>query len=511
MDALLKTLSLLLVAAPVLAFAWAYGGARADALARVMPWASLVCAAGCLLLPQRHPGEGWGASVRRVLLAAVRDPFFWTALLLVAYLLMPLFNVALSPTRDAAAIDAGANPFPACRWLPFCVSAAAGARAPEHMGVVWWFVPALLTAFGVRRALSRAGKRAFLELLVWNAAALAVFGFVQAVTGAQFPYWETLLSPEGVPLRPVPFFSVFGYPNMGGAFFCFATALSLGIWCYRIGGVESDSMRVKSDRAVHPFLAAHYPVLAVALNLGAVIATRSRGAIILAAALVAIFVFYVLLRAFSGNDWHRGQRFRSAVTTLALLLGFLAAVYVYAPADVGRELRSLSAAEVASRVSGKAEYHTRVATTIMRDFPFFGVGGWGYRHFAPVYMAPEDLRRGVAAGGANVHNDYLQFLVEHGLVGFGLMVACVWLLMRPTVRVWKRLFLQALAAGRSGMGASSQVVFAVRAPVLWTFLGAIALMVHAFGDCPLRSAAVLSAFLAALPATFGYLPHEIEG
>ena len=494
MARLLKYLAPLLVAAPVLAFAWAYGGTRAAAVQRVMPWAALACALA-FLLPQRHPGETGAAALRRVFSGLLRDPFAWTALALLAYLAVPLFNVSLCPVCDWKAIDAGVNPFPRFRWLPFC------AHRGEHLAVVLWFAPALLVAAAVRHALVRAGKRAFLELLVWNAAALALLGFIQAATGAQFPYWET-------PPRPVHFFSVFGYPNMGGAYFGVNYALSLGLWLQAIAHVEGDDLKSSSWRARHPFVAAHYPVPAVALTLCAVLATVSRASITLAIVVTAVFIAYLVMRAFSGNDWRRGRRFRSCVTALALMLGLFAAVYVYAPPTVGHELRTLSSFAVADRMTGKGEYHTRVATVIMRDFPFFGIGGWGYRHFAPIYMKPGEGRGVGASGGANVHNDYLQFLVEHGLVGFALMVACVWLLMLPTGRAWKTLTTQALAAGRSGMGASTQVVFAVQAPVLWGVLGVLAVLVHAFGDCPLRSAAVLSEILTVIPAIYGFLPHS---
>ena len=500
MTHVLQALSLILVAAPVIVFAWAYGGTRAPVVARVMPTVTVFCVLACVLLPQRRPGEGWRDSVCRVLAAAIRDPLLWVSVALIVCLLVPLFNVSLCPVCDWKAVDAGVNPHPPFRWLPFC------AHAREHAAVIWWFVPSLAVAFGVRHALVRAGKRAFLELLVWNSAALAILGFVQVLTGARFPYWES-------PARPDYFFSVFGYSNMGGSFFLLGYALSLGLWLRRIGNVENgDAVKTSSDRSAHPFVSAHYPALAVALNLCAVLATLSRAAIVLSAALTALFFIYVILRAFSGNDWGRGRRFRSAVTTLSLMLGLFAAVYIYAPPSVGRELRTLNSFAVADRVTGKAEYHTRVATSIMRDFPLFGVGGWGYRHFGPVYLQDIDARpnAGSSAGAANVHNDYLQFLVEHGLVGFALMVACVWLLALPTCRTWRQLTLLALEAGRSGMGASTQVIFTVQPPVLWSFLGVVAVLVHAFGDCPLRAASVLSAVFAILPATLGYMPHQTD-
>ena len=54
--------------------------------------------------------------------------------------------------------------------------------------------------------------------------------------------------------------------------------------------------------------------------------------------------------------------------------------------------------------------------------PLFGVGGWGYRQFVQIneYVTPQEIETMRAGKGmANVHNDVLQFLAEHGFVGFG--------------------------------------------------------------------------------------------
>lgn len=498
MKRVLWIVSLLLVAAPLLASAWAFGGLRADLLARVMPWASLACAVGIFLLPQRHSDEGgWLAAERRVLGGLVRDPFFWTALAFFVYLLVPLFNVSLCPICDWRQIDAGVNPFPRFRFLPFC------SHAGEHAGVLWWFGPALLTALGVRHGLLRAGRRALVELLVWNATALALLGFVQLATGAAFPFWTK-------PERPMPFFSVFGYVNTAGAFFAFAYALSLGLWFDCMGRVENAQQDLPQASPRHLHVRTHYPLLAVSLNLCAVLATLCRAAIVLSAMLTGIFFVYLVLRAFSGADWRRALRFRSAVAAALLMFGLFGAIFVYAPPEVGREIRSLSPLALADRVSGKGQYHTRVASAVMRDFPFFGVGGWGYRHFGPVYMTEKERRGMQRSGGANVHNDYLQFLAEHGLVGFGLLVACAWLLLRQTVQIWRQLLVAEMAAERSRMSPSSSLIFVVQPLVVWSFLGCVAVLVHAFGDCPFRSGSVMTMFFGVLAAMTGFLPRKVQ-
>ena len=45
-----------------------------------------------------------------------------------------------------------------------------------------------------------------------------------------------------------------------------------------------------------------------------------------------------------------------------------------------------------------------------------------------------------AIGAANVHNDYLQFLCEHGIVGLGCLVAIFFCLIVPIFRDWGRLY-----------------------------------------------------------------------
>ncbi len=166
---------------------------------------------------------------------------------------------------------------------------------------------------------------------------------------------------------------------------------------------------------------------------------------------------------------------------------------------------------ISDRVTGKAQYHTRVATAIMRDYPLFGVGGWGYRHYSMAYLAREKAENTAqTVGGANVHNDYLQFLAERGAVGFLLILYGFYLLSKPMLQTWNQLIRVENARARSGMGASSLAVFSVSGPVFWIFLGSIAVLIHAFGDCPLRAASVLSFLYVAQVLSMGFLPHLKE-
>ena len=496
----LQMVSVALVASPVFAFSWAWGGMRGEVLRSLSPLLVLACVAGMLFLPQCHPGETAGMAWRRVWGRILRDPFTWTALVLIAYLVIPLFNVGLSPILDASAIAAGENAQPPHPHLPFCVSAS------EHLGVVCWFVPTLISALGVRHALTRTGKRALFEAIVWNGALLAALGFVQICTDAHFPFWSE-------PPHRVHFFSVFAYPNMAGAFFTLVYALALGLWVFRIEEVENAPLAAELGGAsiIHTRLRAHYPFLAVALLFCAVLATLCRAALTLTFLLTGLFLVYVLFRPLAETGMERARRFRSIIAVGGLLLALTGVIYVYAPSDIGRELKTLNAFSVSDRVTGKAQYHTRIATAIMRDHPIFGVGGWGYRHFCLDYLMREKGEKSLqTVGGANVHNDYLQFLAEHGAVGFILMALCLYLLAKPMLGDWHRLIQAETARARSGMGGSSLAVFSVASPVLWTFLGTIAVLIHAFGDCPLRAASVLALLYVSQAIALGFLPRQVE-
>lgn len=485
----------LLAVLPVAAFAWAYGGIEAKVFSRVMPFATMVSLAAIFLMPQRHGDEPWSRACRRVAGAVVRDPFFWTALALVLYLVFPLFNVGLCPGCDWRAIDQGANSYPPLKYLPFCV------RPGEHAGVLRWFAGALAAALSVRHALTRDGKRIFLEFLVWNGTALALFGFAQLLGGAEYPFW-------GRVERPLRFFATFAYPNMAGAFFTVHYAFALGLWYHRMGQMEELSLKDERAHLIHhPFLRAHYPVVAAAACFFAVLASLCRAAMMLAILLTAISFVYMIGRLQAVSCMERARRLKSLIVAASFTLAAFGAISVYAPPDVLKELKTLSLSSVAERVSGNGQAHSRAVSAVMRRYPLFGVGGWGYRHFSTVYLDRNDARALRGAGGANVHNDYLQFTAEHGIVGFALIAACVWMLVSPVAGAWRKLVSASIAAARSNMGASSLAVFSVSPTVLWTLLGCSALLVHGFGDCPFRSPAVLATFLTAMSAVAGYLPR----
>jgi O-antigen ligase len=148
---------------------------------------------------------------------------------------------------------------------------------------------------------------------------------------------------------------------------------------------------------------------------------------------------------------------------------------------------------------------------MFREHPLFGVGGWGYRHLCTKYMTDDEMKELQTVGGANVHNDFLQFLCEHGLVGFGLLVVIVLLLVSPIFRRWVVLYRASRFLCVEALPPSPRALYCLPAGALWIILGDVALLICASGDSPMRSLSVLSAFFVSLAAADGYLPREQEG
>ena len=494
-----------LVFLTIAGFSWIFGGASAPHLLPVMPWLWALALETLLFFPQRRTGESLPDARRRVWRGLAHDPVAYLTLSFLVVLIMPLFNCGLCAICDYPKILAGADPAPPIPFSPFCVNTR------EHLGVVVWFVPSLTALLAVRHALARHGCRLLVHALVWNGALLATLGFLQQSTGAKAPFWLDIPN-------PVQYFSSFGYPNMAGAFFVALFAVAAGLWQ---DNVRRDVLRhhtrnqkKKGDEEkettpgakYHPqWIKTHYLLLPTALCFFAALATLSRAAILLAFSILGFWFLYLCLSLFTS---------RKNLTRVKLHFGMLVGIVltvvlvaVFAPDDFVKEVSTVSPTAVADRVTGKAQYHSRVATDIFKAHPLFGVGGWGYKHFCLEFMTDEDRRQLQTVGGVNVHNDYLQFLCEHGAVGAGLLLMIVLLLFVPIFKTWSHRIRTAHFMKEAEMPRPT-ALFCVPAATVGILLAAIANLIHAFGDCIFRSPAVLSQFLMLLAAVEGFLGEE---
>ena len=492
----------IVVAAVVSALGWMFGGTRGGVLTPVMPWLIVLMVEIALCFPQRHAHETTYDARARAWRDIKRDPLTWVVCGLLALLLIPFVNNGLCVNCDADLIAQGIDPSPAVPFLPFCVDRL------DHWNVVLWFLTALPAVVVVRHCLAARGKRLALALVVWNGALLSLLGFVQHALDAPGPLWSTA---SGLP--PVyqnrDFFSTFGYPNMAGDYFTLLFGIAVALW--RDARIQLRQSRAEKDisgaaaKRPHAFWEGNYFLIPAVLCFYGALNSLSRAAIILATSSAVVYILHAFASYLSclRNKVARVRALALGALGIAVLV-FAASLFV--PDGAQREVGTLETSDVLNRVSGRGQYLTRVATELWRENKLFGCGGWGFAHFSRQKLLPGESLQEV--GGINVHNDYLQMLAEHGLVGFGLIVAVVVMLVWPIGRLWRRLARETRFMKPKDLPARPVQIFVLPAPLFCIFVAALCTLIHAFGDCPLRSPAILTLFMVALAAMPGFLPEK---
>ena len=191
----------------------------------------------------------------------------------------------------------------------------------------------------------------------------------------------------------------------------------------------------------------------------------------------------------------------------ALILAIGVSLLVFKLESLKRELQTITPSAVVERVTGSAYYHARVAKEMFRDHPVFGVGGWGYPRYLHQYLTPEDIKKLQIEGGANVHNDSLQFLAEQGAVGYGLLLTSVLLLVLPLCWQAWRLSRARVAAGvKDEPAKEAGWLCRVPVPLVAVWVGTSATVCHSLGDLPFRAPSILIVWVLALSCVPGWLP-----
>lgn len=479
------------VAAIIIALGWIHGGTRPDWLLPVVPWMAFAILQWFLLCPQPKRDEFVLESRQRIWTLVTRDPLTYIALAFTVFLIIPFFNVAQGPlwVESTKQWQVFAPPV---KWLPFTPDIY------RHGVVLVWFIPAMIIVLAVQHGLLKRAKRILLEVICWNGAALALLGFMQLALNATSILGLTPLDSY--------FFSVFGYVNVGAAYFILIGALSFGLWLQQaaedanlaaISTLDSDEMQSK--------LVTHRMFMPMIFCFAGAIATLSRAAIVLCVLLFVFFLVYGL-----AYIWKRialGVRISILSGLSALIFSMVVLFFALKLEELKKEMSTITFATVIERVTGSELYHVRVAKQILADYPLFGVGGWGYPVYQRVYMTPEDKKTMQVIGGSNVHNDMFQFLAEHGYVGFGLMMAFALSLVIPLVRdVTRFCRLKTTETHHAGALGSFHWFYRIPPVAVAVFAGTTATVMHSFGDLPFRSPAVLVVWLVALVCASGWLP-----
>ena len=366
-------------------------------------------------------------------------------------------------------------------------------------------MPSLLAVLAVKHACLRPSKRLLVKILVWNGFALALLGLAQEISGAAAPFWS---EPDG---QMTHFFSTFGYSNMAGAFFTFIFALGFAVWrrnVEEVGKLLSEEGGVELVQRRGLFWKKHFFAIPTIVAYLAAINSLSRATIIIVTLLALLFLVHTV--ASQLVKLQRAKRFKFGVVSAAVLALLVVISFSAMPDEVRREIDTVNTREVLDRMTGKKECHAEVAMRIWKQYPVFGVGGWGYWHFRMPNMTKKEILSTMSSGAANVHNDYLQFMVEHGAVGVLCLLSILVMLLVPLFVQWKQLVFSIRFSKQRLKIPAPVHIFALPAAALFILLGAIGLMVHATGDCPLRSPAILSMYFVSLASIEGFMPFKYD-
>jgi O-antigen ligase len=453
--------------------AWARGGSS-PAYMWALPWLCLGLLEIMLLLPPAHRGETPQGAVKRMLGGIFLDPITYIGIALVGFLLIQWLNGPCELVENAEAFSGWDYEPPPWKTMPFCVV------REEALQVLIWFLAVVSAVIAVRHAMRPSARYFILKLFVANGALLSILGFVQLLKSPGKLFWY----------RPIPvyFFATFGYPNHAGTFFTMMTALTMGLILRAIGN--------KGRRIEVAWL-----TLAFCLNAAGIYGSLCRAAIVMGSLIIVVGLVYGLIYL-----WNRISRVKVLATAVIVAaVAVCAAVLALVPGSpLKKEIDTIDFSHLASVYEGDREELGQAALEIWKDHSWTGVGGWGFRRYVALYMSEDRWAYLQTSGRANVHNDALQFLCEHGVIGFGLMAAlALALLGHALVR------LPLIRRETNSTTGQPRSWFESVSPCVWGAFAAIAAMaVHSTIDLPFRSIANTLVWFVLLACLPGFMPSK---
>jgi len=269
-----------------------------------------------------------------------------------------------------------------------------------------WYLALLLGFLAIRQRLADSGRRTFyLSALTIDFTALALFGLVQSQAWNGKFYWFRPLRVSSNPFGP------YVNPNhfAGVMELAVPTLVALAWSRWRRVGREA----IYEARFVGAIVAA-----GICLSAGLASASKT-AAVLMAASLI-----------FLGAVGARSTRVR-LILVGGIVVAILASGALLANSRLGSRMISyLESADAGNLLEGRAAVWTASAA-MLADFPVSGSGYGTYREVFPRYTPP-----GARARFAQAHNDYLEILLEGGLLGFALLL---WLVAAFGLQVQRRI------------------------------------------------------------------------
>lgn len=439
------------------AAAWAFAALRVGDL----PYFGL--AAGGLLiltLTAGHvPADGTSRAMRGWW---ARDLFFWSGLSFLLYLGLQCWNAGRGSYYDVAFNRWTYAPPRRPGW-PWAFT------RPEAVEMLYWFFPAWALGLALRApCLTRQGAERIAHGLAYGGGVLAAFGIIQFLSGTRAIFWTIPLTCE--------FFASFPYANHAAAYLVMVGALAAGLLFREVFRPAGTFNRGR------------------AWALGSALALCLTGAN-LSLSRAGMILSWVLAAFIAGYGITRGWRALRPANRLYLAAATVAAgvVLYFAVAGLGREAirgefavkrlfraQMIPAVEQVNLDLSVRPILWKAGWEVFRAHPIYGTGGWGFRYLAAFYLSPEhNKERAYSPGWASVHNDPLQFLVEFGLAGCGLMTLALGVLVAACLRrdVRRGAVYTLACAGLLLVVAFSLIDLPFRCPaILWTWVAVLSVL-----------------------------------
>jgi hypothetical protein len=543
----LKYLVGALVALLFTLYTWLGAGTISPWLRPWALWLALLIAEMALLFPETRRNETLFDARKRVLSTLLRDPLLWCSLALFLFLFLQWFNAATFLEWDATSRTWTAI-LPPCEWmahpetealLQTTPNATSGAvvkppffswlpwslRSDESRIVLDWFIPTFVALLALRHATSARTKRCLMLYTCLMTCLLALGGIFDWAMGTQVLCW-------GREAKAF-FFATFGYPNHAACFFPAVMLMAIGllIWSYE------HRERTRVPLVVY--------LLTIALCGISGVLSGSRAGVLFVGAIVAFSLFAIPLRLSGAWPWSRRIIVSLFLLTLTFVILGTALLRAYA-VNANRERRH-AIARATTEVEKEAAlqmptyapmpaidpvideiaqtdwatffedpmlmrsgYQGILALRQHKDYFWYGAGARSFRHLSGNYIDPnnpeerdwEHKRMGI--GQANVHNDTLQFLAEHGWIGYGLMLACTLALLVPFLR---ELF-KSPQATQSDLLDDRCWLNRINAFHLFAFGAIVLITFHSFMELVFRSPACLMLWGLLFVCATGFTPRR---
>ena len=295
---------------------------------------------------------------------------------------------------------------------------------PVRMSIIRFTVYGLFS-LGLIRVLN-SQKR--IELTIFLILAMgcfeALYGLIQAYSGSPQVLWfKSIASKTSATGTYINRNHFAGFMAMG---MLLAAAYSAALSERRRGPSDTRKSRIGFRAGVSQFLTGEQLLNkrililfgGVVMGIG-LIFSASRGGIISAAGgLFCISLFFV---------FRRGHRRKGIIFLVLFLVTSAYALNIGVDYVVGR-FKTIDAG-----IGGRTRYAQK-AMEMFADYKVAGVGVGNFKYAFPRYQAVEDKEKFIRFA----HNDWAQFLLEAGIIGMALLLACVAYYLYFSIRLWRK-------------------------------------------------------------------------